>query len=248
MAEPLKNYYSAALSKLLAQKIKPIYPDFNDRAFFASMKKQEAHLELKARIQLQAELLYQHLPKNYKETLGIFEKIMGDENPHETGMFTHYYWLSPIAEYIALYGIHDFKASTKALELITKRNTAEFAIRPFIVKYPQQSLQQCKRWATHKNFHVRRLASEGIRPKLPWAKKLELFVEDPTPVFEILTLLKNDPIKYVQKSVANNINDYFKLNKPAAQKLITQWEKDPSSNENTSWIIKHATRTVIKTS
>lgn len=99
-----------------------------------------------------------------------------------------------------------------------------------------------KKWAVSKNFHLRRLASEGLRPKLPWASKLDLFIEKPEPVFDILEILKADPVKFVKKSVANHITDYIKVNPGEAGKLIFGWKK--SGNEHTQWIIKHATRKI----
>ena len=94
----------------------------------------------------------------------------------------------------------------------TKRGTEEFAIRPFIHQNPKKLLKVMNEWSLDKNFHVRRLSSEGLRPKLPWAPKLTLFNDDPSPVFSILENLKNDPEKYVQTSVANHVNDYLKVN------------------------------------
>jgi 3-methyladenine DNA glycosylase AlkC len=97
-----------------------------------------------------------------------------------------------------------------------------------------------KKWAASGNFHLRRLASEGLRPKLPWASKLDLFINEPAPVFGILELLKEDPVRFVQKSVANHITDYIKVNPTAAGELLRSWQR--SRNENTAWIIRHATR------
>lgn len=99
-------------------------------------------------------------------------------------------------------------------------------------------------WSLDKNFHVRRLSSEGLRPKLPWAPKLTLFNDDPSPVFSILENLKNDPEKYVQTSVANHVNDYLKVNYDFAFDVIQKWSKKPS--DNAKWIIKHAIRNYRK--
>lgn len=91
---------------------------------------------------------------------------------------------------------------------------------------------------------MKRLASEGIRINLPWAKKMTQFIDDPKPIIEIITLLKNDPSKYVQKSVANNLNDLLKVNYPVAMKLLTSWSKKPTPE--CAWIIKHALRNLKK--
>ena len=97
-------------------------------------------------------------------------------------------------------------------------------------------------WAQSDNFHLRRLSSEGLRPKLPWAKKLDLFTENPTPVFAILELLKDDPIKFVMKSVGNHLADYLKLNPSRALLLLDRWAADPNATPHRHWIIKHAKR------
>ena len=145
--------------------------------------------------------------------------ILGEENPNETGMFKHFYWTLPLAKYVEIYGLDDFEASMSAIEEITKRGTGEYAVRAFIKKYPQDSLKTMTQWARSSNFHLRRLASEGLRPKLPWASKLELFISDPSPVFAVLEILKEDEVRFVQRSVANNVADYLKVNFAAAKEL-----------------------------
>lgn len=151
-----------------------------------------------------------------------------------------FYWLMPAAKFVEKYGLDHYDVSIQAIGEITKRNTGEYAIRPFILQYPEQTLAVMKQWAKSNNFHLRRLATEGLRPKLPWAAKLELFIENPSPVFEILELLKEDPVHFVKKSVGNHITDYLKVNTAAANQLILHWQQ--SENEHTQWIIKHATR------
>lgn len=99
-----------------------------------------------------------------------------------------------------------------------------------------------RQWAQSENLHLRRLASEGLRPKLPWASKLDTFVDNPAPVFEILEILKQDDIKFVKKSVANHLTDYLKVNPEPTRQLIDEWRQ--SSDKNTQWIVKHATRKI----
>ena len=97
-------------------------------------------------------------------------------------------------------------------------------------------------WSKSENFHLRRLASEGSRPKLPWSTKLDTFIENPAPVFRILDNLMEDEVKFVQKSVANNITDYLKVNYEAGAEFIDKYLQ--SNNKNTKWILKHATRKI----
>jgi 3-methyladenine DNA glycosylase AlkC len=192
------------------------------------------------RILLHTETLHQLLPKDYPKAVKILTSILGEENPNETGMFTNFYWIGPIAKYVEDYGLDHFEISIKAIEEITKRNTGEIAIRPFIRKYPEKTMQLMLEWSLSTNFHLRRLAAEGCRAKLPWATKLENFIFEPEPVFKILENLIEDEIKFVQKSVANNIADYLKVNPKVGLGFIEKY-KD-SANKNTQWILKHAVR------
>jgi 3-methyladenine DNA glycosylase AlkC len=228
------------LAIFLANKISLVYPKFDTKKFTLSIKKNCDDKTLTQRVELIADALKANLPADYKKAILILMKIMGEENPNEIGMFKAYYWLMPVGKFIEKYGLRDYDTSINAIEELTKRNTGEYAIRPFIKQYPTQTLKQMKQWAMSDNFHLRRLASEGLRPKLPWAAKLDLFVENPTPVFEILNLLKKDPIKFVKKSIANHLTDYLKVNPQPTFELIENWKS--IDNEHTQWIINYATR------
>ena len=234
------EYFDEELAAMLAEKVTAIYPGFDGNAFVKEVAENCAGKRLKQRVELIADQLHGYLPDDYPKTVNILIQILGPENHKETGMFSQFYWLMPVAKFVEKYGVNYFAISITAIEEITKRNTGEYAIRPFIRAYPQQTLEKMQAWANSDNFHLRRLASEGLRPKLPWAPKLDLFVEEPKPVFEILENLKEDPIRFVQKSVANNIADYLKVNPDVATPLIQQWQE--STNKHTQWIIKHATR------
>ncbi len=155
-------------------------------------------------------------------------------------MFTQGYWLMPVAKYVEKYGLDHFSESIATIEEITKRHTGEYCIRPFLEQYPEKTLTVVKKWSQDPNFHVRRLSSEGVRPRLPWAKKLDQFVADPKPILPILENLKDDPSRFVQKSVANNLNDILKDNYTIGMGTLRRWAKDPTKNRR--WIIKHALR------
>lgn len=228
------------LAIILSDKILEVYPKFDKKKFTKTIKEKCIGKTYTQRVELLADELKIFLPQDYKKAISILMKILGPENENETGMFTNFYWLLPVGKFVEKYGLDDFDTSIKAISEITKRNTGEYAIRPYIQKYPKQSLAVMKKWAGSKNFHLRRLASEGLRPKLPWAPKLDTFIENPQPVFEILEILKEDEIKFVKKSVANHIRDYSKVNKKEADKILNKWSK--SKNEHTQWIVKHATR------
>lgn len=240
----LKYYYDKELAQNLAKKIKSHYSPFKDKAFIKKVSQEVDDLELKARVAVITEALKEYLPENYKESVQILLKILGPENKNETGMFTEYYWLMPVAFFVEKYGLDDFKTSVQAIKEITKRNTGEFAIRPFVEKYPNKVLKLTERWSKDKNFHLRRLASEGLRTRLPWAKKLDIFIKNPKPILPILENLKADPILFVKKSVANNLNDILKDNYDVAFRVLKKWSR--SQNPHTQWIIKHALRNEIK--
>ena len=236
----LTEYFGVNLARLLSDKILKVKKDFPADKFIEIVRQSYSDKTLTGRVELIADALHVCLPGDYNKSIKILLSIMGDENPAETGMFTEFYWLMPVGKFIEKYGLDYFDTSMNAIEELTKRNTGEYAIRPYINKYPKETVKQMKVWAKSDNFHLRRLASEGLRPKLPWAAKLELFIDNPKPVFEILNILKTENVKFVMKSVANNLADYIKVNKEAALALIKDWER--SDNKNTQWIIKHATR------
>lgn len=228
------------LAILLADKISTVYRKFDTKGFVRDVKKHVIGKSYTQRIEVIADVLKQYLPEKYPEALDILLQILGPENQEETGMFTNFYWLMPVGKFVEKYGLNHFALSIKAIEEITKRNTGEYAIRPYARKYPEKTLAICTKWAKSKNFHLRRLATEGLRPKLPWAPKLDVWNENPKPIFEILELLKEDEIKFVKKSVANHVRDWVKVNPKEAKKLIADWSK--SKNAHTQWILKHAQR------
>ncbi|WP_169974100.1 MULTISPECIES: DNA alkylation repair protein [unclassified Campylobacter] len=238
----LAQHFGVNLAEILSGKIKAVYPKFDEQKYIKNVASKVDDLAYSDRIELHAIELNSALNLDYKDQIEILTSILGEENPNETGMFKKYYWVLPIGKFVEIYGINDFETSINAIAEITKRNTGEYAIRVFIRKYPNEMLEVMRNWAKSRNFHLRRLASEGLRPKLPWASKLENFIDDPKPVFEILELLKEDNVKFVQRSVANHMNDYLKLNFDAAKELLSKWAK--SKNQNTQWIVKHATRKI----
>lgn len=244
MATTIKitELFGANLAKILSDKIITVYPKFDSAGFIKVVGERTEGLTYTRRIEVIAEELKHFLPSDYLEALGILTKILGPPNPKETGMFTNFYWLMPVGKFVQLYGLDHFKESMDAIAEITKRNTGEYAVRPYVRKYPERALKRMSEWARSDDFHLRRLASEGLRPKLPWAPKLEEFIASPGPVFDILEILKEDSVKFVQKSVANHLTDYLKVNPEPTRDLIKKWRS--SDNMNTAWIIKHATRKI----
>lgn len=236
----ITDSFGENLAKLLSDKIVVAYTEFPVEIFCRRVKKEVVDKKYTERVEIIADNLKKCLPEKYTDSLAVLTRILGPENKHETGMFTNYYWLMPVGKFIEKYGLEHFETSIKAIEELTKRNTGEYAIRPYATKYPKKVLKICKKWATSRNFHLRRLASEGLRPKLPWAHKLELWKDNPEPVFEILEILKEDHVKFVKKSVANHLRDWLKVNSVKTQNVISRWSK--SKNEHTRWILKYAQR------
>jgi 3-methyladenine DNA glycosylase AlkC len=145
--------------------------------------------------------------------------------------------------FVELYGLEKYEKSIEALEHFTKYSSSEFAVRPFIKKYKHKMMLQMYMWAKSQNHHVRRLASEGCRPRLPWAMALLEFKKDPSEILPILEELKDDKSKYVRKSVANNLNDISKDNPVILKEIAKKWL---GSSKESSWIVKHACRTLLK--
>lgn len=241
----MKRFFGIELAELLAGKIAAVEPAFDTRGFVGDVRASNfTELELLARVDLLARHLREHLSPSYPDAIRVLQGIFGPENPNETGMFTFWYWLWPVGTFIAEYGLEHHAQSIEAIGELTKRNTGEFAIRPYIVVHPDYTLNAIRDWSRSPNFHLRRLASEGLRPRLPWAKKLRLYLDDPAPVFEVLDTLRDDTCRFVQKSVANNVNDYIKDNRPAALALLSSWATDATTQRR--WTIKHALRNEIK--
>jgi 3-methyladenine DNA glycosylase AlkC len=243
-SQPFKYYYGAELAQELGERIRPIYPAFPAEAFVERVAAQVDELELKARVVVIAEELRHALPDDYGAALDILLAILGPELPAEAGMFNHGYYLMPVAYFVERYGLEHFERSTAALREITRRHTAEYAIRPFLERYQSQTLDLLRRWAEDESAHVRRLVSEGSRPRLPWATRLQAFIVDPGPVLDLLERLKDDPSPYVRKSVANSLNDIAKDHPDLVVATLQGWQAGASAERR--WIIRHALRTLIK--
>ncbi len=241
----LKYWFDRELAILLSEKIINVKSDFEKDKFIQIIDQNVQNLELKDRVEVIADALHHHLTTSYTQNIDILIQTLGQENESETGMFTNYYWIMPIAKYVEKYGLEDFEVSMNAISEITKRNTGEYAIRPYLELYTQQTLAVMRLWSKDDNRHLRRLSSEGLRPRLPWAKKMDMFVQNPKLIIPILNNLKDDSSKYVQKSVANCLNDILKDNFKIGQELINKWSIDATKERQ--WIIKHALRNLLKT-
>lgn len=245
MTKKFKDYYNCDYAIELSQRIVLVYPQFQTDRFLSLLSPSLEQLEFNDRQVLLASSLKEVLSLNYQETIALFEKILGPELESSLGMFTEGYWLWPIGKYVELYGDTDFEISTSFSKELTKRFTGEFCMRPIILAFPEQSMQLLLKWSLDENKRVRRLASECIRIRLPWAKKLYTALDYFDIYSELLTNLKDDSDKTIQKSVANNLNDLYKDDPVRFETIISAWETEDITKE-CIWIIKHASRTKRK--
>jgi 3-methyladenine DNA glycosylase AlkC len=241
----VKDYYNADCAGLLSGKIRTVYPDFNEKQFIKYVDKNVPQKEFSERMDVFASAFELYLPANYEDNIKIFENILGEELQQETGMFSEGWWLWPVGRYVERHGIESIKISLQFIKELTKRFTGEYAIRPLLENRPKETIKVMIKWSKDKNVHVRRLASEGVRISLPWSKKLYTALDEFKSYKTILTNLKNDNSKFVQKSVGNNLNDLYKEFPEKANEIIEEWQKENPAKE-TLWIINHGLRSVNK--
>jgi 3-methyladenine DNA glycosylase AlkC len=243
--QPFKLHFGPQLVQDLAARISAVYSGFPAAAFVARVTPQLDSLELKGRVAAIAAGLRDHLPPAYPEAVAILVAILGPPiGAEEEGMFDDGWHLMPVAAFVEHYGLEHLDESLAAMHAITQRHTAEFAIRPFLIRYPAPTLATLERWASDPSFHVRRLVSEGARTRLPWAGRLPAFIADPRPVLALLERLKDDPSPYVRRSVANNLNDIAKDHPELALATLARWSE--GADDTRRALIRHALRTLVK--
>lgn len=242
----LKEYFGVELAHRLSGLLKPIYPDFPDEWFVHAVADQVGPLPLKARVAVIADALHRALPPDYAQSLQILLTMLGPENETEEGMFTNGYFLMPVAFYVEKYGLQHFDLSMSALYEITKRHTSEYAIRPYLTCHQDACMELLNKWRHDPNLHVRRLVSEGTRPRLPWAKRMPVIKGDPAYNLALLAPLLNDPSFYVRKSVANHLNDLTKDYRDATLGWLHEQVDCRGRDEHFAWIVRHALRSLIK--
>lgn len=242
MAEPLKYMYSPEFFEYLCKVLKKTIPGFNDIRFIHSIFDTEwPDLELKQRTRKVTIALHGVLPSDFEKAAACLINI---SNTYKKENYDGpAYPLIFLPDYVELYGLDHFDVSMDALEQITQLISAEFAIRPFIIKYPKRAMKKMLQWSKHKSHHVRRLSSEGCRPRLPWAMGLPDFKKDPSSILPILENLKKDKSEYVRRSVANNLNDIAKDHPQIVLKVAKHWR---NLSPETNWILKHGSRTLLK--
>lgn len=231
----------------IAGEIHRVHPSFKKNEFVRDVMNEFPELELKARISWIAECLKKYLPGDYKRAVDILVKALpAPNNPELSDDDFGDFIYAPYAEYVAKNGCTKgyLKFSLDTLYEITQRFSAEDAIRYFINAFPKETLKELLLWAKDSHYHVRRLCSEGTRPKLPWSQKINIEITAPLP---ILDNLFSDKKRFVTRSVANHINDISKIDPDLALETIGKWQKsDKQKSEEMDYIVRHALRTLVK--
>ena len=242
----IRELINAKTVATIGNDLKVVWKEFDLEGFKAAILPIDPEVAIKERGEIIARQLFVFLPKNYSETVDIMLRSFGPEagDPDKEGGGSFHYF--PHSVYIRNHGLEpkDYEMSMKAIYEITKRFTSEWTIRAFIRKYPDKTMQRLAVWAKDPSLHVRRLVSEGTRPRLPWAGRLKEFQENPAPVLTLLEKLKADSVLYVRRSVANNLNDIAKDHPDLVVNTLEKWQKN--GNSGTQWIIRHALRSLLK--
>ncbi len=241
MAEAFKNIYNKQFFDGFTKALIFVIPNFDKEQFLNKIYNNEWEAkELKQRMRHLSTVMKDFLSPDYKISINTIHKLTNHLQDNQFGLSLEYMF---IPDFVEQYGLNDYETSVKALEKITQFTSCEFAVRPFIIKYPNQMMKQMLVWSKHEHQGVRRFASEGCRPRLPWAMALSELKENPKPIIPILENLKNDKSEFVRKSVANNLNDIAKDNPETVIKLAKKWQ---GNSPNTNWVIKHGCRTLLK--
>lgn len=230
----LKEQIDVTLLNAIAQRCRHYYPAFNSAHFLQQLSADLTAMELKQRVQRTATCLYQTLNLPFDQACAVLRPV----SRHFTGIPGFIF-----PEVVAQFGLQQPELALDTLGHFTRFSTSEFAIRPFLQLYPDFTFAQMRAWAEAEDHHLRRLASEGCRPRLPWGTALKSLQRDARPIIPILEQLKADPSDYVRRSVANNLNDISKDQPELVLSLAKSWQ---GYSDETNWIIKHALRTLLK--
>jgi 3-methyladenine DNA glycosylase AlkC len=244
MAEKLKNFFDADLVRGIARDLHSAWRRLDEGAFAADCLRGLNKLELTERGWHVAAAMRKHLPPDFEEASKVIVNSLGPELTQSATFGLAPLRYMPHVFFVGRYGLEHFEASMRAQYELTKRFSAESSMRSFLIRHPEATYVRLREWATDPNVHVRRLVSEGTRPRLPWAPRLKAFQENPEPVLRLLELLKDDAERYVQRSVANNLNDIAKDHPDVAAETCRRWLIDATPGRR--WIVGHALRSLVK--
>ena len=225
----LKHVYDVDLLRALAGRIQAVWAPFPQQRFVRVVQSGLARRELKARVEYIATCLHDFLPADYPSSVSILLAALPPAVPDRPGAMklenTDVWLVWPLCRYVALYGLEDLQTSVYAFHALTQRFSCEFAVRPFLNRYPTEMFAVLTTWVKDDSPHVRRLVSEGTRPYLPWAARLEPTASDPRRTVPLLTTLRNDSSNYVRTSVANHLNDLSRLSPALVLEIVRGWEE-----------------------
>ncbi len=234
-APALKEIFNPQRLEFIAMQTASVHGDFDTARFLSAAAEGLDGLSLMARLRRVSHCLHDGLPADFPVALGILRQLAPRLNKGFVTLI--------LPEYVAMYGLEHYDLSMEALRFFTAFGSSEFAVRHFLRLDLLRGLALLEVWSRDENEHVRRLASEGSRPRLPWSFRLEALRADPAPVLAILNNLRADPSLYVRKSVANHLNDITKDHPDWAMNLLESW---PLDTPPCAWIARHALRTLIK--
>lgn len=239
----LKDLLGPAAAREIAQAVRRAWPKFPEKKFLELVLPQLPKRELKDRVKLIASALAESLPpapeKAFPILLGAIES---KSNP--TGLSGFRAW--PLTQMVEDRGLNQPELSLNTLKVLTAAMSAEFSIRPFLIEHEALTLELLKNWAKSDDVHVRRLVSEGTRPRLPWGQRIPRFQKNPEVCVSLLRELRLDPEIYVRKSVANHLNDFSKDHPDWLVEELAAWKAEHPGRKEIGWIIRHACRSLIK--
>ncbi len=250
MPEPFKNFFNPDMIALMGSHFKRAWSSFDETLFVDEATHDLDALELKERANQIELALENQLPKQFGEAAPILlASLHPDDDVDLSGTSMDErgirgWAILPMTQYVGKHGLNNFDLGMDVQKELTKRFSSEFGIRHFILKDQDRALAKLTEWASAPNYHVRRLVSEGTRPRLPWAMQLPALIQNPEPLFPILDRLKDDPKEYVRRSVANNLNDVAKDHPDKVAKIAKDWMK--GAGKEREKLVRHACRTLIK--
>jgi 3-methyladenine DNA glycosylase AlkC len=233
----LKENVNGELLRSLAVLLAGAWPDFPTESFLADASDSLGNLELKDRIRHVAAALGRALPADPARVVAILDEALAA--PELKG------WMAwPCAELLGtlVSGAPDMVIPFMAR--LTPRASCEFAIRPCIENHPELTFAYLEEWAGHADEHVRRLVSEGTRPRLPWGARLRALQADPSPSLRLLDRLREDPSDYVRRSVANHLGDIAKDHPALALETAARWRAE--GGQHVDEVVRHGLRALVK--
>lgn len=243
-AVDFKSVFNDALVRDLSHRVGRVWSSFNEEAFKLAVPVLN-DLAMKDRVRAISNALHATLPQDYAQALPILmQAVTQNVQKHQPALCGFPAWV-PL-QFVEDYGLGHAAESMQAMEQLTQQFSAEFAIRPYLLQQPEYTWSVLHDWCTHPSDQVRRLVSEGSRPRLPWAQQLPPFIEDPSPVFHVLGKLIDDPSEFVRRSVANNLNDIAKDNPNKVLEQLVAWRHGRENAANFQWICRHGLRSLIK--